>query len=477
MDFRILGHACLEATHRGTTLLCDPWLVGSAYWRSWWNYPPVPPRLVESLDPDFIYLTHLHWDHFHSATLKRLGRERTILVPKTPDTRIRDDLVKLGFHRIIELSHGRPFRLGDDFTITSYQFNWFADSALVIEAGDVVLLNCNDAKLMGLPLKQVIARHPKIDFVLRSHSSANARVCYEISDQGNIHIDQPEKYSLEFADFARSVGARYAIPFASNHCYLHEDSYRFNSYTNYAPKVKTYFDANGITSPECVIMAPGDGWSQPAGFNISARDWYKNIEEAIDEYREAKRDSLEKTRALESRVRLKPALVERYAHALAEKVPWIVRRYFKGHPITLMLKDRDGWKGLLVDVWRGRIAFVDSWNDEDNPIQIHTLARIFHECITRNNWNSLSISKRLRIRVRRRDAKYVEAFIFLNKCFDYHLFPLSRCLNRRFFRVWVARWRELALYAGIALNLLLLKRGFQYRDYLPTPRATRNVDT
>ena len=73
MKFRILGHACLEVTAGHKQILCDPWLVGSSYWRSWWNYPPVPDGLIKTLNPDFIYLTHLHWDHFHGPTLRRLG--------------------------------------------------------------------------------------------------------------------------------------------------------------------------------------------------------------------------------------------------------------------------------------------------------------------------------------------------------------------------------------------------------------------
>src|SRR5205814_3195917 len=57
-----------DLTSSSKQLLCDPWLVGSAYWRSWWNYPPVPDGLVETLHPDFIYLTHMHWDHFHGRS-------------------------------------------------------------------------------------------------------------------------------------------------------------------------------------------------------------------------------------------------------------------------------------------------------------------------------------------------------------------------------------------------------------------------
>ena len=71
MFFQILSHAGLRVVAGGRELVCDPWLVGSTYWRSWWNYPPVPRDLVDSLKPDFIYLTHLHWDHFQSASLRR----------------------------------------------------------------------------------------------------------------------------------------------------------------------------------------------------------------------------------------------------------------------------------------------------------------------------------------------------------------------------------------------------------------------
>src|SRR6185295_4916310 len=75
MLFQILSHAGLLVQGAGKTLVCDPWLVGSAYWRSWWNYPPVPRGLAESLRPDFIYLTHVHWDHFHGPTLRKFPRD------------------------------------------------------------------------------------------------------------------------------------------------------------------------------------------------------------------------------------------------------------------------------------------------------------------------------------------------------------------------------------------------------------------
>ena len=63
------------------------------------------------------------------------------------------------------------------------------DCLLVIEADGTTLMNANDTKIMGGPLRKILNTHRKIDFVFRSHSSANSRVCYEIIDRGGLHRD------------------------------------------------------------------------------------------------------------------------------------------------------------------------------------------------------------------------------------------------------------------------------------------------
>ena len=60
MKFTVLSHASLLVESKnGKKLLFDPWLIGSSYWRSWWNYPPVKRELIENLIPDVIYITHI----------------------------------------------------------------------------------------------------------------------------------------------------------------------------------------------------------------------------------------------------------------------------------------------------------------------------------------------------------------------------------------------------------------------------------
>ena len=93
MKVRVLGHACLYIEHLDVRLLIDPWLIGSCYWRSWWNYPEVPADLLEQIHPTHIYITHLHWDHYHGPSLRRfLGDDPVILLPKSPTVRMVKDM-------------------------------------------------------------------------------------------------------------------------------------------------------------------------------------------------------------------------------------------------------------------------------------------------------------------------------------------------------------------------------------------------
>src|SRR4030095_4703284 len=108
MKFQILSHAGLAITGNGVCLVCDPWLIGSTYWRSWWNYPPVSKELIASLKPDFIYLTHVHWDHFQGVSLRKFGKSIPIVIPREPRGRMRRDLDLMGFSTVFSCDSQEP---------------------------------------------------------------------------------------------------------------------------------------------------------------------------------------------------------------------------------------------------------------------------------------------------------------------------------------------------------------------------------
>ena len=135
MEFKILSHAGLLVKNKpGKSLICDPWLIGSSYWRSWWNYPPVSPALINSLHPNFIYLTHIHWDHFHGPSLRPYDKQIQILIPQDRYDRMARDLRAMGFKNVAAVPHGREVVLGSELAIRPYMFLPMTDTALAPRA-------------------------------------------------------------------------------------------------------------------------------------------------------------------------------------------------------------------------------------------------------------------------------------------------------------------------------------------------------
>ncbi len=463
MKFQVLSHAgLLVKSSLGKSLICDPWLVGSSYWRSWWNYPPVSKELVDSLKPDYIYLTHVHWDHFHGTSLNKFSKETPIIIPKGGYKRIKEDLNYLGFYNIIELKHGESKQLDKDFTITSYQVWMFLDSALLIQCEGTTLLNLNDSKHMGPTLRQITNKHKTIDFVFRSHSSANERLSYTIVDDPSLVVDDLEKYIEEFSLTVQATGAKYAIPFASNHCHLHKDSFHFNEKVQHPRLVEAYFAKKDIMSPKVVVMVSGDSWDKDEGFALTDKKWFDNREAYLQEYLETNSESLNKFYAVEDSTILEKSMVDDYFLKLSKSLPFFLKRFFKGKWFTYVLHTGGVPKYVYnVEISTGRVEEVENakpLGHDKYPIQIHTTAYIFLRGIEYKIFSHMCIGKRVFYKVTKSQRKYMEMLNVVFNLVEYDMLPLSRNFTGRSIQSWLMRWRELLLYSMFVRDLVFYKQ-------------------
>jgi hypothetical protein len=140
---RFVGHACLETEVRGKRIVSDPWWAGPAYTDQWHPWPRPASEGLEARPIDYLYLSHGHEDHLHAATLERLGRGATVLVPAFLTGAMDDYVRSLGFERVVAMQHGQRADLGQGVTATCYVNA--IDSMLVVEDGEEVLVNANDA--------------------------------------------------------------------------------------------------------------------------------------------------------------------------------------------------------------------------------------------------------------------------------------------------------------------------------------------
>jgi UDP-MurNAc hydroxylase len=460
MKFQILSHAGLLVSDESKTLVCDPWIVGSTYWRSWWNYPPVSPELLASIRPDYVYLTHVHWDHFHGPSLKRFDRATPILVPKGHLGRLRRDLRTVGFKNVIELRHGEAFDITPKFRIYSYQFFPMPDSALVVECEGTTLFNANDSKFMGMPLAQIVRRHAPIDFVFRSHSSANSRLCFEVTDNPEEVVDDPSSYIRSFAAFAQKSKARYAVPFASNHCYLHRETFHLNRTIQTPFAIKEHFEQQGITSPEVAVMLSGDWWSSKDGFHIdpAGRRYFQERDRCLAEYLEQQRAVLDGFYEREARTSVTLKEMERYFSGFFDALPLVVRRLYRGHPFRYHLVAGEQTFLYEVDIANRKVTAIEPGSELKPMAEIHTSALILKHAMAAKFCAQISIGKRVRFRVTTAEKPYVHLLEFLMNLYESELLPPRRWFRYRFLETWVLRWREVALYLRIMADRLRSRR-------------------
>jgi UDP-MurNAc hydroxylase len=95
-------------------IVCDPW-IGKANTGGWQSFPEYSvEQLARHLsDARWIYISHLHDDHFHPDTLKMLGLlDRDFVIKRFHAPVIRERLKKLGVTRIHEFEPLTVNRLG-----------------------------------------------------------------------------------------------------------------------------------------------------------------------------------------------------------------------------------------------------------------------------------------------------------------------------------------------------------------------------
>jgi UDP-MurNAc hydroxylase len=471
MKFGILSHAGLTVEHRGVSIVCDPWLVGSCYWRSWWNFPEPDPDLISALKPDFIYLTHLHWDHFHGPSLRKLfDPKTTIIVPKVCTLRMVRDLEWLGFRNVVEIPHGGSFSLGADFALHSYQFGLAVDSAAIITGGGRTLFNCNDCKFFGAPLRQIMRNHPTIDFIFRSHSSASP-IPYCVEDYERLIPSSDMNYDSadQFARCALHVGARYAIPFASNHCFLHAETRGFNSKATTPELAHRCFSllADQIkTLTECVVMPPGSGWSDVDGFSVTPFD-FSQREGYVEQMLERHAGKLAEQYALESKaVGDFPAFKDHFAKLLRSIPAMIRRRYLS--PVVFRVRESSGVRNWSVDPATLEVSETESTAPKTIVFEVH--AAVINDCARLKMFSVWTASKRLKIYLPS-SASLAQANLWMTvlDLYEVDLLPLRKNLSPRALGVRLRRWREPLEVAKILMRRIFLRRRFSVVSIYPIP--------
>ena len=457
----IHSHSCCEIRLKEISLLCDPWLLGSCYWRSWWNFPR--PESLESLLKVWkqkklvlIYITHLHWDHFHGPTLKKLASELgnvRFLIPRTPESRLYQDLKLFAKSIAIDqLIHAKSYRY-DAFTLVSFQQGIaFADSTLAIKVGQNWIWNMNDCKLTRHSLKHLSSIAGKPKYALRSHSSANWRSCIRGKSAEGLeanHDKSLQGYSNEFFQSCYLTGASTAIPFASNVACLHKDTFQYNKILNFSDYVDRDFSscAERFAGMQVQLVLPGESLDVESGCLLSKNESFRTAiagtdrETLLKDYQHVVADSLSAHYDKEAKARVKWALVNRYFSGVIGSTP-LPLRWYLGNAIHLEIVECGVSHWVCLDFKAKKVIACNDPAVHNQAIVFKVSAYVLNDVCAKSHWNSLGVSKLLEIYIDPGEKRH-EVFGLL--CCAYEsggAFPLRNMLRTRFFMTWLRRYRE-----------------------------------
>lgn len=216
-----LGHATLvirESAHATPLLITDPWVLGSCYWRSWWlERYPTPAQIADIARARHCFLTHEHPDHFHTPSIRRIGRGPTYLVPEFSRERMGRYLRERGFTaETVSAGSWRP--LAGDVRILSMP-TIGNDSALLVDTPDALIANLNDARpapdqLLALRrLRRRAGKHKRC-ILLASYSTAG--IGHSMYKRGQrLDFAGNGRHLRYVVMLSRALDAQVYVPFAS----------------------------------------------------------------------------------------------------------------------------------------------------------------------------------------------------------------------------------------------------------------------
>ena len=232
-----LGHAGILIETAQGTIVCDPWFV-PAFFGSWFVFPrndQLPDDVRAAVEhPDYLYVSHLHGDHLDLAFLAdHIDRSATVLLPGYPTDELERMLRGLGFEQFVHTTHARPFELPGGLRVTihietSISDGPGGDSALLVDDGEVRLLNMNDCRIHDLA---TLTADGPIDIQWLQYSGAiwYPMVYDHPPEVMRELVDQKVEAQLSRAQrYVEAVDARVVVPSAGPPCFLDPELFGFN---------------------------------------------------------------------------------------------------------------------------------------------------------------------------------------------------------------------------------------------------------
>jgi UDP-MurNAc hydroxylase len=243
MKLHYIKSATVAVETNEVKILTDPWLIDGEYYGAWYHYPPLEfnESFFESID--YIYVSHIHPDHFSKPSFERLNKNIQVLIHSYENKFLKNNIERLGFS-VIELQHNVRTHLKNgvyinilaadncDPEICSKFFgcgiveakfgSTQIDTMCVIDDEIHTLVNTNDCpfELAKETLKLIKQQYSKVDILLVGYGGAGPYPqCFNLEENEKEKAAENKKY--QFLDlgvkYIHDLNPNFVFPFAGTY--------------------------------------------------------------------------------------------------------------------------------------------------------------------------------------------------------------------------------------------------------------------
>jgi UDP-MurNAc hydroxylase len=358
------GHASMRIDTSAGSILCDPW-VNPAYFASWFPFPDNSQLDWETLgDVDYLYVSHLHRDHFDAQHLRRfISKKATVLLPEYPTSQLEDELRELGFTRFFKTVSNEVHELDGGLKVmiqalTSPTDGPIGDSSLWVEHDGVRLLNQNDARPTDLQIFNDLGHvHAHM---LQFSGAIWYPMVYELPEGAKTAFGK-QKRDRQFDRTWRYIDdlkADHVFPIAGPPCFLDDALWQFNDIFgdegNIFPDQSVFLQEYAkVGGTNAIVLLPGSVTdlsekSAETEHPTPVDEFFANKTQHLEEMRERKAPVIaaEKASWRHPEIDVLGELKKRIEPLLEESI-YLAKGV--GGPVRFDLTDGDGPDGEVVE--------------------------------------------------------------------------------------------------------------------------------
>ncbi|HVB55195.1 MAG TPA: MBL fold metallo-hydrolase [Candidatus Acidoferrales bacterium] len=282
MKVTLVSHASVIIESHGLRIWTDPWLRGKVFNQSWSLFPPAAfdPAVLDGID--YLWISHIHPDHFHIPSLNSLPpdfkRRVKVLFQDNHADQVFEVLEKCGYKNFQVIRHRKQTALGDQTSVYCYGVGTL-DSCLGVIEPEGALFNANDARLNTADCRRVKSDIGRIHAMLSQFSLA----VYNGFQPRDSHLTRGAAAVLEkiFGNHA-DLGAKVTIPFASLMRFSLADNRYMNAFANRPRDVWEFARRRGLG---VAILFPGDAYDSSVSYDSTLPlEKYDALYETIEQF-------------------------------------------------------------------------------------------------------------------------------------------------------------------------------------------------